>query len=58
MEHVAIGTDFEGRIKTPNGLGRFVDLPTIGAQLKKLGYTAVELDAVLWKNVLRILPSQ
>ena len=54
--HVAIGTDFEGRIKTPQGLGRFETLTKIGEEMKRRGYSESDLDAVLWENAVRMLP--
>lgn len=56
--HVAIGSDPEGKIKTPLGLGRVEDLPKIGAGLKKRGYSEGEIEAILWRNASRALPSE
>ncbi len=55
--HVAIGTDFEGRITTPEGLGFFTDLGKIGDEMKARGYALEERNAILWRNALRLLPS-
>ena len=56
--HVAIGSDLEGKIKTPLGLGRIEDLPKIGAGLKKRGYSDGEVEAILWRNALRALTNE
>jgi membrane dipeptidase len=54
--HVALGTDFEGRITNPQGLGRIEDLATIREELQKRRYSESDLDAILWQNVLRLVP--
>lgn len=54
--HVAIGSDFEGGITTPSGLGRFADLGKLGEEMAKRGYPPADRDAILWKNAQRLLP--
>jgi membrane dipeptidase len=54
VEHVGIGSDFDGVECLPQGIDGVQDLPKITAELLKRGYTAADLQKVLGGNLLRV----
>jgi membrane dipeptidase len=54
IDHVGIGTDFDGIPDLPAGIDSAGDLPLITEALIKLNYTAEDLKKVLGGNVLRV----
>lgn len=50
---VALGSDFDGLIKTPDGLSDAGDLPKLWAELARRGWTADELRAAQGGNFMR-----
>ena len=55
VEHVGIGSDFDGVECLPQGIDGVQDLPKITAELLRRGYSAEELHKVLGGNLLRVL---
>ncbi|MDE1175642.1 MAG: dipeptidase [Edaphobacter sp.] len=55
IEHVGIGTDFDGIPQAPDGIDSAADLPKITAALMQRGYTAADMHRILGQNLLRVL---
>jgi membrane dipeptidase len=53
--HVALGSDFDGYIRTPVGLEDVSKLPNLTAALLRRGLTPAQIRQVLGENVLRVL---
>ena len=54
IDHVGIGTDFDGISALPEGIDSAADLPKITAALLDLGYSAADLRKVLGGNLMRV----
>jgi membrane dipeptidase len=54
IDHVGIGTDFDGIQFLPEGLKTAADLPRITTALHERGYTAEQLHKLLGGNLLRV----
>ena len=54
IEHVGIGSDFDGIPSTPEGLDSAADLPKITYALHARGYSAEALHKILGENLLRV----
>jgi membrane dipeptidase len=54
IDHVGIGTDFDGFGILPAGLESAADLPRIAASLAARGYTSDQLRKILGGNLLRV----
>jgi membrane dipeptidase len=54
VEHVGIGSDFDGVDCLPAGIDSVADLPKITEALAKRGYTAKQLQMILGGNLLRV----
>lgn len=54
VEHVAIGSDFDGIGVTPSGLKDVSDFPALTEALLLEGYTIDEVDKIMGKNFLRV----
>ncbi len=54
IDHVGIGTDFDGIPSTPEGIDSAADLPKITAALHARGYSAQDLHRLLGGNLLRV----
>ncbi len=55
IEHVGIGTDFDGMRSAPTGLEDVSAIPNLLVELAKRGYTDDELAGVAGENVLRVM---
>ncbi|HWZ04468.1 MAG TPA: dipeptidase [Mucilaginibacter sp.] len=55
VDHVGIGSDFDGAPSYPMGMDDVRDYPKITAELLKLGYTESDIDKILGGNFLRVL---
>jgi len=55
VDHVGIGSDFDGAPSYPLGMDDVRDYPKITAELLKLGYTESDIDKILGGNFLRVL---
>jgi membrane dipeptidase len=54
IDHVGIGTDFDGMQFLPAGLQTAADLPKITAALHERGYSSEQLHKLLGGNLLRV----
>lgn len=55
VEHVGIGSDFDGIQAVPRDLASVADLPNLTAELLRRGYTADEVALILGGNILRVM---
>jgi membrane dipeptidase len=55
VDHVGIGSDFDGISSMPEGIDSAADLPRITAALLDLGYSADDVRQVLGGNLMRII---
>lgn len=55
IDHVGIGTDFDGISSLPEGIDSAADLPKITAALADRGYTFEDLHKLLGGNLLHVL---
>jgi len=55
VDHVGIGSDFDGAESYPLGMDDVRDYPKITAELLKIGYTEKDIDKILGGNFLRVL---
>jgi membrane dipeptidase len=55
IDHVGIGTDFDGMSSMPEGVDSAADLPKIMAALLARGYSTDDLHKVLGGNLMRVL---
>ncbi len=54
VDHVGLGSDFDGIDCSPEGLDSAADLPKITHALYERGYSAADLDKILGGNLLRV----
>jgi membrane dipeptidase len=54
VDHVGLGSDFDGIDCSPLGLDSAADLPKITEALSQRGYSAADLDKILGGNLLRV----
>ena len=54
VDHVGLGSDFDGIDCSPEGLDSVADLPKISEALAQRGYSAADLDKILGGNLLRV----
>jgi membrane dipeptidase len=54
IDHVGIGSDFDGFAILPAGMESAADLPKIAASLKTRGYTSEQVRKMLGGNLLRV----
>ena len=55
VDHVCLGSDFDGVPATPTGLEDVSKLPAITAALAKRGYVPADVEKILGGNILRVL---
>lgn len=55
VDHVGIGSDFDGAESYPLGMNDVTDYPKITEELLKIGYTEKDIDKILGGNFLRVL---
>jgi len=55
VDHVGIGSDFDGAESYPLGIDDVRDYPKITAELLKLGYSRKDIDKILGGNFMRVL---
>jgi membrane dipeptidase len=55
VDHVGIGSDFDGAESYPLGMDDVTDYPKITTELLKIGYTEKDIDKILGGNFLRVL---
>jgi len=54
IDHVGLGSDFDGFSLLPEGIESAADLPKITAALMERGYTAEQMKKILGGNLLRV----
>ncbi|HWD87380.1 MAG TPA: dipeptidase [Mucilaginibacter sp.] len=55
VDHVGIGSDFDGAESYPQGMDDVTDYPKITEELLKLNYSKGDIDKILGGNFLRVL---
>jgi membrane dipeptidase len=55
VDHVGIGSDFDGAESYPLGMNDVTDYPKITAELLKLHYSEADIDKILGGNFIRVL---
>jgi len=55
IDHVGIGSDFDGISRTPVGLDDVSGFPVLFAELLRRGYTEQDLEKIAGKNLLRAM---
>jgi len=55
VDHVCLGSDFDGIDSTPAGMEDVSHLPAITTELRKRGYQPEEIEKILGGNTLRVL---
>jgi membrane dipeptidase len=54
IDHVGLGSDFDGITSSPEGMDSAADLPKITQALVARGYSAADVDKILGGNFLRV----
>ncbi len=54
VDHVGLGSDFDGVSSLPEGIDSAADLPKITAELMKRGYSADDIRKILGENLMRV----
>jgi membrane dipeptidase len=55
IDHVGLGSDFDGVTSLPQGIDSVADLPKITQALVARGYTAAQIHKILGGNFLRVM---
>jgi membrane dipeptidase len=55
VDHVGLGSDFDGAPSTPEGMDSMLDIVKIAQALKNRGYTDEDIKKILGGNFLRVL---
>jgi len=55
VDHVGIGSDFDGAESYPQGMDDVTDYPKITEELLKLHYSEADIDKILGGNFIRVL---
>ena len=55
INHVGVGSDFDGIQATPQNLSSVADLPNLTAELLQRGYSEEDVTKILGGNVLRLM---
>ena len=58
VDHVGIGSDFDGVQSTATDLATVADLPNLTLELLKRGYSESDVDKILGGNMLRVMDAQ
>jgi membrane dipeptidase len=58
IDHVGIGSDFDGVQATTADLATVADLPNLTKELLKRGYSESDVDKILGGNMLRVMEEQ
>ncbi|MBL8151336.1 MAG: dipeptidase, partial [Blastocatellia bacterium] len=54
IDHVAIGSDYDGIPSVPKGLEDISKLPNLVSELEKRGYKEDDINKLLYQNVMRV----
>lgn len=55
IDHVGVGSDFDGIQAVPADLSNVSELPNLTAELLRRGYSEVAIDKILGGNILRVM---
>jgi membrane dipeptidase len=55
IDHVGLGSDFDGVTSLPQGIDSVADLPKITQALYERGYTREQIQKILGGNILRVM---
>ena len=55
IDHVGVGSDFDGIQVVPADLSSVADLPNLTKELLKRGYSETDIDKILGGNMLRVM---
>ena len=55
VDHVGIGSDFDGVQATTDDLGTVADLPNLTRELLRRGYSETDVSKILGGNMLRVM---
>ena len=55
IDHVGIGSDFDGIEVTPDGMEDISEMPVLFDELRRRGYSETDLDKIAGENFFRIL---
>ena len=55
IEHVGIGSDFDGITSVPRGLEDVSKMPALTAELLKRGYSEQDIRKIMGENFLRVI---
>jgi membrane dipeptidase len=55
IEHVGIGSDFDGVQSTLKDLHDVAELPNLTRELLRRGYSEIDIDKILGGNMLRVM---
>jgi membrane dipeptidase len=55
IDHVGIGSDYDGVPTTVEGLSDISQLPNLTAELARRGYSAADIEKILGGNMLRVM---
>ena len=55
IDHVGLGSDFDGVTSLPDGIDSVADLPKITQALLERGYTREQIHKILGGNFLRVM---
>lgn len=55
LDHVGIGSDFDGIQATPQGLSSVAELPNLSVELKRRGYSETDVAKIFGGNILRMM---
>jgi membrane dipeptidase len=55
IEHVGVGSDFDGMQAAPADLSSVADFPNLTKELLKRGYSEEDIDKILGGNMLRVM---
>jgi membrane dipeptidase len=55
IEHIGIGSDFDGIQATPQNLSSIAELPNLTEELLRRGYGANDIEKILGGNMLRVM---
>jgi membrane dipeptidase len=55
VEHIGVGSDFDGINATPADLSSVADYPNLTKELMRRGYGAADVEKILGGNILRVM---
>ena len=55
IDHIGLGSDFDGTPSLPDGLGDVAQFPVLLAELLRRGYSAEDVQKIAGANILRVL---